>query len=136
MKFDPVAELIARLGELLFAATLLLVRCLVKQTGMSAWPVAGQSRGYLSMGFECMLERALVCPYYSGYIAAGLRTALLELGQVPTCQCMSSEMKLHVHLIQGSRRAIVITEHVKKCFNKVMATKYKCTQGVCKMRRC
>lgn len=38
VQFDPVPAPIARLGELLFAATLLFVRCLVKQTGMSGWP--------------------------------------------------------------------------------------------------
>lgn len=113
------------------------------------------------MAFECILDRTLVCPHYCGCITAGLlllfyfiiyylllcishtslfcitsglRTALLDLF---TCQCMSSEMKLQVHLIQGSRLATVITEHVKKCtnINEVMTIKYKCTHSVCKVGR-
>lgn len=66
-----------------------------------------------------LFDRTLGCTHYSGYFTAALRTALLELGQVPTCQHMSSEMKLQVPLIQGSRLAIVITEHVKKCTQEI-----------------
>lgn len=65
-------------------------------------------------GFECVSEKTLVCTHYCGSIAAGPSAALLELGQVPACWRMSSEMKLRVHLIQGSRLVGVISVHVKK----------------------
>lgn len=44
----------------------------------------------------------------------------MELGQASACQSMSSEIKLHFHLIQGSRLAVVITEHVKKCTQETL----------------
>lgn len=99
------------------------------------WSMTLDGQKGVWMGFECMLEKTLALCTLSWLGCYWTQGSCLQNNR----KYVLFETKLQVHLIQGSRLNIVITEHIKKCtdrnINEVMASKCKCTCDACKVGR-